>query len=166
MSDVADPLNISAQTNPPRFGPSATGWAEVEHMRHVDLLDYWKRWNRLRSAPKGAFLQPLGYAVLGAGLATWATGEAFGTLWVAGLLGIGIALLVGDYAASEQRTDSVDAICSDFEDFIARWSDPVSSDFEELFKSIKERDQRNRQWWKRNRPKPGSRDPKTGRLQS
>lgn len=113
-------------------------------MRHADLLDYWKRLARLRNVPvRAALLEGIGFSFIGAGLGAIGAGTPSGHVETGGFLLAGVLSLFGSYSAHEQRTDTADAICCDFEDFIARWLDKekgsMGEEYAELLSTINER---------------------------
>jgi hypothetical protein len=113
----------------------------MKDVRKPDLVDFWTRFARLRGVHRAWWLQPLGWTALGAGLATWATGEDFGSLGVVGLLVLGAVCIVCDRIVVQERTENVENICSDFGRFLARWSEgpshEMSNEYASFLESIK-----------------------------
>jgi hypothetical protein len=118
-------------------------------VRKPDLIDYWTRFARLRGVRRAWWLQPLGWTLIGAALATWAADGHLKSFQVGGVLLLGGLCVFCDRQINKELTENVENICNDFGRFLARWSEgpdhDMSNEYVSFLESIKpESTQRNK----------------------
>jgi hypothetical protein len=118
------------------IGLSEGAKAPMRDVRKPDLVDFWTRFARLRGVKRAWWLGSLGWALVGAGLAAWSTGEHFGTFQVVGLLVLGLVLVGGDRMLVQERTENVENICNDFGRYLARWSEGPEHEMSAEYKAF------------------------------
>jgi hypothetical protein len=122
------------------FGLSAGSKAPMKDVRKPDLIDYWTRFARLRAISPGWWLGPLGWALVGAGLATWSADpkahlESFS---VGGLLVIGALCVACHRIVTAQETENLKNICNDFGRYLTRWSEGPDHEMSEEYRAFLE----------------------------
>lgn len=118
---------ITGPTDPASLGLTAARRPKkgitdtLEDVRHEALFDLGVRWERLRRRPHWAWLTPVGYTLVGAGLGAGIQGAEWTSTGVLLCLVAGAILLVAARMVGLQRTESLEDLCEDFMRYLDRW---------------------------------------------
>jgi hypothetical protein len=135
---------LGAPVSAQQAGPPTTVAALSEHakltaedLRLVDVVDYAKKLERLCVAPRARWAAPTGLLLLGGWLGGWFAGRPAGDRWMLVSLAFGIGALAVGYYVPKQRTESIEAICTDLREYLNRWAavtgeNPMSPEYEAL----------------------------------
>lgn len=93
----------------------------LEDVRHEALFDLGVRWERLRRRPYWAWLAPLGFTLVGAGIGAIASDAKWDSTGVLLSLIVGGVLLMASRMVGLQRVESLEDLCDDFMRYLDRW---------------------------------------------